>query len=61
MQEIVPGPDFPTGALILGRVGIRPAYHTVRGSIVMRGRSHVDTGARHTESIVFTEIPYQFN
>jgi len=59
--EIVPGPDFPTGALILGRAGIRAAYHTGRGSIVMRGRTHVETAARDREAIVVTEIPYQVN
>jgi len=61
MLDIVPGPDFPTGALILGRAGIRAAYHTGRGSVVMRGRTHVETAARDRESIVVTEIPYQVN
>ncbi|MPY74814.1 MAG: DNA gyrase subunit A [Alphaproteobacteria bacterium] len=59
--EIVPGPDFPTGALILGRAGIRAAYHTGRGSVVMRGRTHFETLAREREAIVVTEIPYQVN
>ncbi len=59
--EIVPGPDFPTGALILGRAGIRAAYHTGRGSVVMRGRTHVETVGKEREAIVVTEIPYQVN
>ena len=59
--EIVPGPDFPTGALILGRAGIRAAYHTGRGSVVMRGRTHFETLAKEREAIVVTEIPYQVN
>jgi len=59
--EIVPGPDFPTGALILGRSGIRAAYHTGRGSVVMRGRTHIEEMARDREAIVVTEMPYQVN
>jgi DNA gyrase subunit A len=59
--ELVPGPDFPTGALILGRAGIRAAYHTGRGSVVMRGRSHVEPLGKDREAIVVTEIPYQVN
>jgi DNA gyrase subunit A len=59
--EIIPGPDFPTGALILGRAGIRAAYHTGRGSVVMRGRTHVETIGKEREAIVVTEIPYQVN
>ena len=59
--EIVPGPDFPTGALILGRNGIRAAYHTGRGSVVMRGRTHVEPAGKDREAIVVTEIPYQVN
>src|SRR3546814_13448112 len=57
----MPGPDFPTGALILGRAGIREAYHTGRGSVVMRGRTHVETIRKDREAIVVTEIPYQVN
>src|SRR4051812_35243642 len=60
--EIVPGPDFPTGGFICGRNGIRNAYETGRGSIIMRGRTtveeHPKTGRK---SIVATEIPYQVN
>lgn len=59
--EIVPGPDFPTGALILGRNGIRAAYHTGRGSVVMRGRTHIEAAGKDREAIIVTEIPYQVN
>jgi DNA gyrase subunit A len=58
---IVPGPDFPTGGLILGRQGIRAAYHLGRGSIVMRGKMEFETLRGEREAIVFTEIPYQVN
>ena len=61
LMEIVPGPDFPTGGLILGRSGIRAAYHTGRGSVVMRGRTHVEHPAKDRDAIVVTEIPYQVN
>ncbi|MEM7224075.1 MAG: DNA gyrase subunit A [Pseudomonadota bacterium] len=57
----VPGPDFPTGAQILGRAGIREAYHTGRGSIVMRGTTHIEDLPRDRQAIVVTEIPYQVN
>ncbi len=57
----LPGPDFPTGALILGRNGIREAYHFGRGSIVMRGRTHIEELRKDREAIVITEIPYQVN
>jgi DNA gyrase subunit A len=62
LMEIVPGPDFPTGGFICGRNGIRNAYETGRGAILMRGRTsieeHPKTGRK---SIVATEIPYQVN
>jgi len=58
---IVPGPDFPTGGLILGRQGIRAAYHLGRGSIVMRGKMQFETLRGEREAIVFSEIPYQVN
>jgi DNA gyrase subunit A len=61
LRQYVPGPDFPTGALVLGKAGIREAYHTGRGSIVMRGRTHVETIRKDREAIVVTEIPYQVN
>jgi DNA gyrase subunit A len=57
----LPGPDFPTGGLILGRAGIREAYHTGRGSVVMRGRSHIEALPKDREAIIVTEIPYQVN
>ena len=59
--NIIPGPDFPTGGIILGRQGIRSAYHLGRGSIVMRGRVRIDTGRKDREVIIVTEIPYQVN
>jgi len=58
LMEIVPGPDFPTGGLIMGRAGIHAAYHTGRGSVVMRGRVTEENDGR---TIVVTEIPYQVN
>ncbi len=57
----VPGPDFPTGALILGRSGIRQAYHTGRGSVVMRGKTHIEELRKDREAIIVTEVPYQVN
>ncbi|MGZ5828600.1 MAG: DNA topoisomerase (ATP-hydrolyzing), partial [Xanthobacteraceae bacterium] len=59
--KIVPGPDFPTGGIILGRQGIRAAYHLGRGSIVMRGKVAFETIRKEREAIVITEIPYQVN
>jgi DNA gyrase subunit A len=59
--EIVPGPDFPTGGLILGRQGIRSAYHKGRGSVLMRGRVHSETVRKEREALIITEIPYQVN
>jgi len=58
---IVPGPDFPTGGIILGRQGIRAAYHLGRGSIVMRGKVDFETLRGEREAIVVSEIPYQVN
>src|SRR5690348_14334775 len=58
---IVPGPDFPTGGVILGRQGIRAAYHLGRGSIVMRGKVEIEILRKEREAIVITEIPYQVN
>ena len=57
--EIVPAPDFPTGPLILGQGGARAAYHTGRGSIMMRSRHVIETGRGDRESIVLTAIPFQ--
>jgi DNA gyrase subunit A len=59
--NIIPGPDFPTGGIILGRQGIRSAYHLGRGSIVMRGKVTIDTIRKDREAIIVTEIPYQVN
>ena len=59
--DIVPGPDFPTGGFILGRAGIRSAYHTGRGSVVMRGKVAVETIRKDREALVVSEIPYQVN
>ena len=58
---LVPGPDFPTAGTILGRAGIRAAYNTGRGSIIMRAKSGVETMRKDREAIIFTEIPYQVN
>ena len=59
LMEHVKGPDFPTGALILGQAGIRGAYTTGRGSILMRSRHTIEEGRGDRRSIVLTEIPYQ--
>src|SRR5437588_10609421 len=59
--EIVPGPDFPTAGIILGRSGIRAAYETGRGSIIMRGKVAIETLRGDREAIIVTEIPYQVN
>jgi len=55
--RIIPGPDFPTGGIILGRQGIRSAYHLGRGSIVMRGKVDFETLRKDREAIIVTEIP----
>ncbi len=57
----VEGPDFPTGGIILGRQGIRSAFHTGRGSVVIRGRTTIEPFGKNREAIVVTEIPYQVN
>ncbi|MCW2390792.1 DNA gyrase subunit A [Sphingobium sp. B1D7B] len=59
LMEIVPGPDFPTGALILGQSGARSAYTTGRGSIIMRSRHVIETLRGDRQQIVLTEIPFQ--
>lgn len=61
LLEIVPGPDFPTGGLIMGRSGCRSAALTGRGSIIMRGRTHIEEIRKDRWAIVVTEIPYQVN
>ncbi len=59
--DIIPGPDFPTGGLILGRGGIASAYKTGRGSVVMRGRVHTEQIRGEREALIVTEVPYQVN
>ncbi|MEE9359766.1 MAG: DNA gyrase subunit A, partial [Hyphomicrobium sp.] len=59
--QIVPGPDFPTGALILGRTGILSAYHKSRGSIIMRAKVDVEEIRKGRDALVVSEIPYQVN
>jgi DNA gyrase subunit A len=61
LVNIVPGPDFPTGGIILGRGGIRSAYEGGRGSIIMRGKVGFETIRKEREAIIVTEIPYQVN
>jgi len=65
LMQYIPGPDFPTGAQILGRGGIRDAYTTGRGSVVMRGVASIETiehrGRPDREAIIVTELPYQTN
>jgi DNA gyrase subunit A len=61
IMELVPGPDFPTGGIIFGSAGIRSAFHTGRGSVVMRGRTEIEELPQGREAIIVTEIPYQVN
>ncbi len=61
LMEIIPGPDFPTGGIVLGRSGIYSAYATGRGSILMRGKVSIEQRANDRESIIITEVPYQVN
>jgi len=61
LQEIVPGPDFPTGATIVGRNGIRSAYEIGRGSIIMQSRTHFEELRGGREAIIVTEVPFQEN
>jgi DNA gyrase subunit A len=61
LLEIIPGPDFPTGGLILGRGGIRAAYATGRGSIIMRAKARIEEIRKDREAIIVDEIPYQVN
>jgi len=61
LMEYIPGPDFPTAGIILGREGIRRAYHTGRGSITIRARVEIEQAANGKESIIVTELPYQVN
>ncbi len=61
LMQFVKGPDFPTGATILGSSGIRSAYETGRGSIVMRGKTHFEDISGNRKAIIITEIPYMVN
>lgn len=61
LMEHVPGPDFPTGGIILGRSGIRSAFATGRGAIIIRARAEVEEIRKDRKAIVITEIPYQVN
>lgn len=65
LMELIPGPDFPTGAQILGTSGIRDAYTTGRGSVTMRGVANIETieqrGRPDRDAIIITELPYQTN
>ena len=61
LTEIIPGPDFPTGGSILGRSGIRAAYATGRGSIIMRAKVEIENIRKDREALIVTEIPYQVN
>ena len=61
MNEILPGPDFPTGGIIMGRSGIRAAYSTGRGRIVVRGRAEIEEVRNDKYQIIITEIPYMVN
>ncbi len=61
LLKLVPGPDFPTGGLILGRGGIRAAYETGRGAIIIRARAEIEEIRHDRQAIVVSEIPYQVN
>lgn len=61
LMEIIPGPDFPTGGTILGRSGIRRAYETGRGSIIIRAKVEIEQKSNGKDTIVIHELPYQVN
>lgn len=61
MIKIIPGPDFPTGGIILGRAGIRSAYETGRGSLIMRAKVEIEEIRNDRQAIIVSEIPYQVN
>lgn len=61
LMEIIPGPDFPTGGIILGRSGIRRAYETGRGSIIIRAKVEIEQKSNGKETILIHELPYQVN
>ena len=59
LMKHIKGPDFPTGGIIVGRGGIRDAYETGRGRVVVRGKAHIEPMERGKERIIVTELPYQ--
>lgn len=61
LMSCLPGPDFPTGGIIMGREGILDAYRTGRGKIILRGKCHVEQKSRSKTNVVITEIPYMIN
>ncbi len=61
LMDYIPGPDFPTGALIMGKAGIRSAYHTGRGKLRIRARAEIQDWKENRQRIVVTEIPYMVN
>ncbi len=61
LMELVPAPDFPTGGIILGRSGVRSAFTTGRGSVILRGRCHFEEIRKDRTAIIVTEVPYQVN
>ena len=61
LMTVMPGPDFPTGAIIMGSDGIREAYETGRGSLTVRAKAHVETSKTGRNKLVFTEFPYTVN
>ena len=61
LMQYIPGPDFPTAALINGRKGIEEAYRTGRGKVYVRARASVETTDKGKEQIIVTELPYQVN
>ncbi len=61
LMTITPGPDFPTGGIILGRTGIRNAFATGRGSVIIRARAEIEEIRKDRKAIIITEIPYQVN
>ncbi|MDO5310830.1 MAG: DNA gyrase subunit A, partial [Clostridia bacterium] len=61
LMEHIPGPDFPTGGLVMGKSGIRAAYHTGRGKLRVRARAEIQDWKENRQKIVVTEIPYMVN
>ncbi|WP_068169990.1 DNA gyrase subunit A [Neokomagataea thailandica] len=61
LMQVIPGPDFPTGGIIMGRSGIRKAFETGRGSVPVRARAEIEEIRKDRQAIVITEIPYQVN